>query len=239
MSVVTDWVLLCDAYGSAELIEALLARADSNDAVVWDELWSRLCHQGTVYTASYVALPRLAELAARWNHPTLNTPFFLATSIIASTSGPERPDAVRARYAEPVRVLREVAGRLVQEASDDTDFLYKAETLLATESDSVWATQLHALAGDEWEFECPNCGEQLMISLEVSPATVAALDDGLTPCVVEAADPAHITDVETRVYLLALEGGRSDVASRLLELFGVFECPCCGHKTSISGAHAR
>lgn len=231
----TDWRLLRDAYGSAEPMGALLARADSDDDAVWDELWGRLCHQGTVYTASYVALPRLAELAERWNHPTFNTPFFLATSIVASTEGPEAPAAVRAKYAETVRVLHDVAERLVRDAADNTDFLFGAQALLATEGDSVWATMLHALDSEELDLECPNCDEQLIVNFEV-PATVAALDDAVTPRVVEAADPTRITDAEARVYLLALEGGWSDVADRLLRLFGAFECPYCGHKTSTSGA---
>jgi hypothetical protein len=48
----TKWRSLRDAYGTAGPVEALLERSDTDDRAVWDELWSRLCHQGTVYTAS-------------------------------------------------------------------------------------------------------------------------------------------------------------------------------------------
>ena len=50
----TDWALLTDAYGPADEIPALLADASTDDSSAWDELWGRLCHQGTVSTASTI-----------------------------------------------------------------------------------------------------------------------------------------------------------------------------------------
>ena len=231
----THWQLLRDAYGSAEPVEALLARGDSDDSAVWEELWSRLCHQGTVYTASYAALPRLAELAEHWQHSTFVQPLFLATCIIASTDGPERPAAIRAQHADPIRVLHDVAERLVDRVSDDADFVYSLQALLATEGDSVWATDLEALVNQELEFACPGCDEQLLINFEASPAVVAAFDDrsfGTRP--VQASDPDEITGAEARAYQLALACDRSHIAKQLLDLFGVFECPRCHFKAKTS-----
>lgn len=54
----TEWASLRDAYGSAELVPALLAaieEAGTDDGDLWVGLWSRLCDQGTVYSASYAA----------------------------------------------------------------------------------------------------------------------------------------------------------------------------------------
>ena len=90
MAVMVDWHALRDAYGSAEVIAELLERGDTDRRDIWEELWSRLCHQGTVYTASYAALPRLAELARRRDPSGFVEPLFLATSIIASTDVPRR-----------------------------------------------------------------------------------------------------------------------------------------------------
>ena len=64
----TEWASLRDAYGSAELVPALLAAAEeagTDEGDRRDDLWSRLCHQGTVYSASYAALPALAEMSQR------------------------------------------------------------------------------------------------------------------------------------------------------------------------------
>jgi hypothetical protein len=56
-----------DAYGDAARVPALLEQlwspeAGSREAAI-DDLWSRLCHQETVYSASAAAVPALAEAA--------------------------------------------------------------------------------------------------------------------------------------------------------------------------------
>ncbi|MEU4198282.1 hypothetical protein AB0E69_40745 [Kribbella sp. NPDC026611] len=223
----TDWRSLRDAYGSAEPVGGLLERAGTGDRDVWDELWSRLCHQGTVYSASYAALPRLTELAAHRDPREFVEPLFLATCIIGSTDGPAPAD-VRSRYAETIRQLHELAQGFVPFAGDDTDFVYRVQAVLATEGDSVWGTRLDALADQELELACPGCGEQLLVGLETMPTLVRQFDDAavgattLTP-----ADPDQLSGGEARAYELAIGNGRPQVARRLLELFGRFECPAC------------
>jgi hypothetical protein len=82
-----DWSRLTDAYGPAEGIPALLRRAETDTrpghiaGSTWFDLWSALCHQGDIYTASYAAVPHLVNLAS---HPTYHTqydPLYLAASI--------------------------------------------------------------------------------------------------------------------------------------------------------------
>lgn len=237
MDDMTDWGLLRDAYGSAESIGSLLDQAESDGEEVWADLWSRLCHQGTVYTASYAALPRLTELAERWNWATFNLPLFLAAYILASTDGPDSPSAVRAKYPETVAVLHGLAQRLPQGAVDDTDFVYKVQVLLATESDSVWATNLECLANEELEFPCPSCGDQLVVSFEESPATTVVFGD--TSRVARALVPANpdtLTGAEARAHTLAIACDRPKVTDQLLELFGTFSCPQCDYSSTIAAA---
>jgi hypothetical protein len=61
------WDQVAHAYGPAGDVPALLDRLRSPDAAArdaaLDDLWSRLCHQGTVYPASAAAVPALADLA--------------------------------------------------------------------------------------------------------------------------------------------------------------------------------
>jgi hypothetical protein len=64
-----DWSALRHAYGSASDIPARLEHArhaapprDYRDEP-WFSLWSALCHQGDVYTASYAAVPELVAIA--------------------------------------------------------------------------------------------------------------------------------------------------------------------------------
>ena len=60
----TDWSALTDACGSAEHVPALLDRFEADPNGVWSELMDHLCPQlDTAFSASFAALPRLAEIA--------------------------------------------------------------------------------------------------------------------------------------------------------------------------------
>lgn len=60
-----DWASLRCAYGTAERVPELLRRAEAagpDFGDEWDDLWSYICHQGTVYSASYAAVPTLTAM---------------------------------------------------------------------------------------------------------------------------------------------------------------------------------
>ena len=193
MADMTDWQALRDAYGSAELVGSLLDRGDTDERAVWEELWSRLCHQGTVYTASYAALPRLAELATRRDPSGFVEPLFLATCIIASTDGPETDVEVRTRYADTIRVLHEVAERLVPLAGDDTDFLYRVQALLATEGGGKWSSRLDALADRDVTLQAPDGSTR-------DAHAVGIADDGALRLRIDDRDErVHSGDVSVRI----------------------------------------
>lgn len=64
------WSELTHAYGAAADIPALLKQLETAPAPAdwqsepWLSLWSALCHQQDVYTASYAAIPHIVVLAA-------------------------------------------------------------------------------------------------------------------------------------------------------------------------------
>lgn len=121
-----DWASLRDAYGSAEQGPALLAaaeRAGTGDLSPWTDLWGRLCHQGTVYRASYAALPTLATMSLRHAAGGYSPALHLAAAVIASTDGPEDPTLVRRRYEHEIADLRTMATANLQHAADDTEEL--------------------------------------------------------------------------------------------------------------------
>jgi hypothetical protein len=74
------WRSLDDAYGEGARIPILLRELESApdaprapQAKPWNTLWSSLCHQSDVYTASYAALPHLVRIAAmQGNRDTVN-----------------------------------------------------------------------------------------------------------------------------------------------------------------------
>src|SRR4051812_41010928 len=65
------WAQLKQAYGTAEDVPRLLAfldeAGDRERGELWFGLWSTLCRDGEVFSASYAAVPHLVAFAARRN----------------------------------------------------------------------------------------------------------------------------------------------------------------------------
>lgn len=103
-----NWKDLNHAYGSARDIPDLLQqlRAHPNPTQnysdePWFSLWSRLCHQGDVYTASYAAVPHIIDICSTTTDP-IDFGFFQLPGCIeiarASGRGPDVPEMIAADY---------------------------------------------------------------------------------------------------------------------------------------------
>lgn len=226
----TDWTSLRHAYGSADDLPGLLAAAevDPNDRHAWDALWGRLCHQGTVYSASYTALPTLATMATRRPVAGYVEPLHLAASIVASNDGPEGFDAIQRDYSEELQILRDLAEQSLRLAGGFIEFVYGLQALMAFEGLPPWNRELQALADEELTVECTDCAEYLTIAIAEPPATTAAIDDDLPVTAVTPADPLQLRDTTARIYSLALQHGQTMAVDRLPYLFGTTTCPACG-----------
>jgi hypothetical protein len=216
-----EWASLEDAYGSAERVPDLLRRAESAGSEFgdeWDALWSHLCHQGTVYTASYAAIPALAAMCLRREPSGYVAPLQLIGSILASHDAPADADQLRKRYAAETVTLRTFAERCVGRTADDAELAYALETLMAFEGGGVWSRSLNHLADGEIPRECDGCGAYLLVHLEDLPATVTAWESSSASTTVVPAE--RLADDEqrlgrprlrvtrTRVRLLAPDGRR-------------------------------
>jgi hypothetical protein len=108
-----DWSSLRDAYGPAGKLPAVLAAASQDlrgghdSQSPWFQLWSALCHQGDVYSASYAALPILVAIAEeRIGSPHQFDPLFLVACIELSRlegRGPPLPTPLEGAYKEATR----------------------------------------------------------------------------------------------------------------------------------------
>ncbi|NJC40770.1 hypothetical protein GGQ87_001028 [Brevundimonas alba] len=101
------WSELTHAYGAASDTPELLRRAAASpgqqppDAEPFFSLWSSLCHQGDVYSASYAAVPHLVEIAFDAPEPIDFSFFMLPASIEVARQngrGPEVPAFVAEAY---------------------------------------------------------------------------------------------------------------------------------------------
>jgi hypothetical protein len=113
------WAQLHHAYGTAEDVPALLQRLEddprpksSPQEEPWFSLWSALCHQGDVYSASYAAVPRLVAIGIG-AAGSIDPGFFLLPACIeiarATGRGPViQPDVLDA-YANALAALHQCA----------------------------------------------------------------------------------------------------------------------------------
>ena len=109
------WSELQHAYGTASDIPAPLQALAASpgpsrdpDEEPWFSLWSSLCHQCEVYTASYAAVPHIVEIALRATGP-IDFGFFQLPAGIevarSSKRGPEVPPDLEEPYREAIARL--------------------------------------------------------------------------------------------------------------------------------------
>ncbi|MFF2616567.1 hypothetical protein [Kitasatospora sp. NPDC058046] len=231
----TDWSRLHHAYGSAEDVPALLDRiAAEPSAELWNDLWSALCHQGSVYPASFAALPWLADLAARGDRDQAVNAVVLAGAITAGADQLHEAGDVRAEHAAEIAGLLEAANRYLRTATDRGEYVHLLEAVLGFEGVAGWSEDLAwGLGSEEYEVSCPGCGAGLFIVFgergHFSTGEDYALTDGdIETRPLRPADPADLDGIGRRLHDLALADGQREVAHALTHVFGGATCPDCG-----------
>jgi len=122
------WTELEHAYGSAVDIPPLLRQlrtfppARDYQSQPYFSLWSALCHQGDVYTASYAAVPHLVDALLASPSPVYDPPLQLVTCIEiarANGHGPVVPIGLAAAYSAALRRLPEVVLAMMSSTRDE------------------------------------------------------------------------------------------------------------------------
>lgn len=114
------WEELKDAYGIASDIPELLQQlstdiSSKNNSTnePWFSLWSKLCHQGDVYTASYAALPYIIEIAGNNVEKDIDMNFFLLPASIeiarVTGRGPSIEENIKDEYNAAIKKMGELA----------------------------------------------------------------------------------------------------------------------------------
>lgn len=154
-----DWATLRHAYGAAADIPALLKAAETApapnryDQEPWFSLWSALCHQGDVYSASYAALPELVRIGS-WRDSSARAACLLLAGCIELGRHEDRATPVPAwlieAYEEAVGVGAEVA-RASLDGLRDPDDRRAVEIALAAFTGQV--AMARRLLGEDEEAE--------------------------------------------------------------------------------------
>ena len=249
-----DWTNLRHAYGAAADVPALLNRL-SPDPVdeVWGELWSRICHQGSVYSASFAALPALAETAARWQPQQRAQPLALAGCILASK---DRRDLVEIFFRESRSVVRRFQElcqeSLAQRGLPKDDFIYLLRAARSFDGDQFWGGKLDQLAGGEFSGICPRCGVGLYLVIGEYGYFATAEDwvsPGNKPGTVQARSGVKLAPIEPALGALpptaqwlcdrCIAADQAELADCVRFLFGTSECTSCGESFTLEDAIAK
>jgi hypothetical protein len=238
-----DWALLKHAYGAAEDIPDLLAALSPDmKAPVWDPLWSRLCHQGTVYSASFAALPVLLATASEWAPAERVMVLSLAGSIVSGKTVAGDREGLRTEY-QPIRTSLETLARetLRTPALSDTEFIYMAKAVLAFHGDVLWGDHLEGLDDGEFPGRCPTCGHDLYLVIGQDGFFTTAEEWVKRPETrrhpIEPADAADaLSGAAAWLHAEALQASRQALASSIRHLSGSTICPACGTRLSVEMA---
>lgn len=247
-----DWSTLKHAYGIASDLPALLASLSPDPQCdVWDELWSRLCHQGSVYSASFAALPVLADVAETWRPSDRPQLISLAACILATrdVSG-ACPDELRRSVESLVpRLQRLCRETLAETGLSAHDFIYVLQAARSLEGDRFWGEELDHLADGEFPGVCPSCGIDLHLVIGEYGFFTTVEDwierrawqpgKGPQPGKIEPRPGIHSTPIEPAdgelpdvgrwLYERAKAAQQDQVAHWIRHVFGRSACPSCGH----------
>lgn len=162
----TNWASLRHAYGIADDIPGLLDQLSPDPhAEVWGDLWSRICHQGTVYSASFASLPSLLTAAEQWSPSQRIYALVLAGCILASddVSGGSREEFLQpvAWVVPRFRDLCQVS--LAEARLDKTEFIWLLQAARSFEGDRFWGQKLNHLADGEFWGNCPLCNSEITL----------------------------------------------------------------------------
>ncbi|MGW1670654.1 hypothetical protein [Streptomyces sp. NPDC002324] len=243
----TDWSQLNHAYGTAEDVPGLLDRVSKapNDSD-WTELWSRLCHQGTVYSASHAALPALRDMARQWSPADRQQPLLLAGAIAASTDQPYGEQDPHVAYASEMSDLLQLTEEALRDPSlSDAPgtYVYLLAALLGFEDVPVWGEQLDGLNDDEYEVPCPACSAENFIAFGEygffsTTDSMYMNETAAKKIPLQPADSSALKGLAQRLRSRALADNQADVAGKLTYLFGRAQCAECDAVFSVADAVA-
>lgn len=251
-----DWTSLRHAYGAAGDVPALLNNLTPDPAdEVWGELWSRICHQGSVCSVSFAVLPALADAAARWQPRQRTQPLALAGCILASRDCRDSRNLVEGFFQENRSVIRRFQElcqeSLAQRGLPRENFIYLLQAARSFDGDGLWGAKLEQIAGGELSGSCPRCGVDLYLVIGKYGYFTTAEDwvsPGKTHGTVQTRpgvrfapiEPAHgaLAPTAQWMYDRCIAADQAEVADCIRFLFGTSECTACGENFALQDAIA-
>ncbi|HEU5059098.1 MAG TPA: hypothetical protein VFU21_21340, partial [Kofleriaceae bacterium] len=166
------WRQLDHAYGPADNIPGLLRALERGEQELWDELVPALCHQGTVYTATYAAIPHIVRIGT---HEPLDDQlgFWSFVGAVASArGGAPVPADLRVAYEASLVHAEEMALACFVPGIDDATGLELLIALAGIRRLPAVADALRLLRTETVSTTCPRCGTIMRVSTADVPFVV-------------------------------------------------------------------
>jgi hypothetical protein len=198
-----------------------------------------LCHQGTVYTATYAALPHVVAIGAQRPAGAQLHFWMFAGAVARSQHAAEVPADLREDFEQAVRHAHELVLPWFAPGVDEHDALWLAAAVAGLRRQSALALIVEGITDEELVVACTRCHRELFVDVREPPFLVR--DEvhpgprGVLPTRVVPRPPR----AELRALAELLAGaGLEAAAARLLALDGNVSCPGCGHELDLIGTYA-
>jgi hypothetical protein len=238
------WNDLRDAYGSGAGIPALLIRLGSHpSSSVWDEIWSRLCHQSTINTATIAAVPHIVAMARSLPVGARTDFLHFVGSVAAAEDQSCILDELRPDYTAAVAEASDLAfSELKACPASEADTVYLLGALAALCGCKPLGRIMEGFVEDEFSLTCPKCRTMLYVWPSEECYRVFAEDPVTNPDVPSTGvTPRLQPDQEGPITVaticcknapqwipsLAIDAGFPELAERAIQLFGAGICPAC------------
>ncbi|MFF8271540.1 hypothetical protein ACF059_29775 [Streptomyces sp. NPDC016562] len=224
-----DWSTLHDAYGTAAAIPGLLERAADRDQDAISRLWDRLCHQGTIFSASIAALPQLADIAddTGFGDWALDLAGAIAGGLLQDHHG---ADEEVTRQKPTLARLRGLAAARLAPGQDRRTYLGLLRAILAFDLQPLWFETLDDFTDSFYTVACPHCRAAVTIAIGDYGCYSSIRDWDLGDVHRIPLRPATadgLTGAGTMLHELAERDSQTRLAWGLTYLFGRAECPGC------------
>lgn len=238
----TDWASLRDAYGEASPVPDLLQRLSTDDTdPVWHELWSRICHQGTVYSASFAALPRLLEWSQGIAPAQRTMVLMLAAAIVRSRDVSSGLESRAAAVESTCGAFHDLAVEAMnQPGLAEGDFIHVVQAVLSFRGEQLWGTVLDQLNSGEFAGVCIQCQADLNLVIG-RYGFFTSVDEWVnrpnckrTP--IESAALSRLAGVSKWLHDQAIRCNQQQVAAWIPYIFGTTRCPSCNSSLEVSEA---
>jgi hypothetical protein len=234
-----NWRELRHAYGSAEDIPEIISSLTPDPtSQAWEDLWSRVCHQGTTYSASPAVLPSLLIVASNWSITDRAMPLALAGAIVAA------PQTILDGYEETVEGLRNLALDTVKSPGlFREDRIYVMQSVLAFQGDRLWGRLLDHLVDGEFAASCPACRKDLYLVVGKHGSFVTTDDWVREPSAVrteiKSSEADTLTGTGKWLHTISVQSNDSALSDWVRYLFGTSKCPKCGEPFNLPEAIAQ